>query len=81
MNGPPGRGQHQIAGLPGVALPVDDARSASLEEIVDGRRGVAMRAVDDIGRPEAHGGEKRVRRAVGAGRGRIVEKIQAAAGI
>jgi hypothetical protein len=77
----PARREHEVAGLPLVDLAANGRAPRALKVIVDRRRGVAVRAVDDFRRADRHGGEEIRRRPVGAPRQRVVEQIEAAADI
>src|SRR5712692_9134529 len=46
--------QHQISRFPLVSLPLHDTPSAAFEEIVDGGRGMPVRAVDNVRRAQTN---------------------------
>ncbi|EEF25492.1 conserved hypothetical protein, partial [Ricinus communis] len=81
VHGPAGRRQHQVAGLPLVAVARHHAVARARKVVVDGCRYVAMRTVDDLRRTNCHRGEEVRRDAVGAARHRVVHHVQAAADV
>src|SRR5712691_9540041 len=76
VNGPAGRTQHQIAGLPFVPLSFDRTVSAAVEIIIHWSRNVTMWTVDDVLRTDRDGRKERVRRSVGAASGRVIHQIE-----
>ena len=81
MDRPAGRREHDVARLPLQHLAVDGRAPGAVEVVIDGGGGVAVRPVDDLGRPYRHRGEERRRAAVGAPGHRIVEHVEAPADI
>src|SRR5262249_58120227 len=54
---PPGSRQHEIARLPLEHLAADGRAPGAVEVVIDGGRGVAVRPIDDLGRPYRHRSE------------------------
>src|SRR5579883_3160092 len=76
MYRPAWRRKHQVPRLPAINLPFDSRASRSVEIVVDRRRCVTMRPVDNLRWTDRYGGEKIRRCAVGAPGHRIVQKIK-----